>query len=153
MKTLDDNKYLSPPWSTAFPWLAGWCTNKTAGPRAAPCAPPGAPAAYECAALPTGNRVRNFAGVAMRRNGTFDIPTAPGFPFLNPNSPCPAFVVDDEFNDVDFAAQHFYRDTGVFVDAEGGDFTLRPDSAVLADMPDFVRVNFREIGIGGRARL
>jgi hypothetical protein len=155
MQTLEDNHYLSPPWSTAFPFLAGWCTNTTAGPRGQLCAPPGAPTGYECASLPRGNSVGRFAGVNMQRNGTFAIKTAPGFPFLDPNSICPEFVVSGEFNDVDFVdGFHFYEEeAAIFVDAAGGDYTLRADSQVFVDFPNFVRVDYRAIGVGGGARL
>jgi len=151
MQVLEANNYLAPPWSRAFPFLAGWCTNTTAGPRAQPCAPPGAPQGYECAALPRGNRVDMFAGVGMARNGTFKIATEAGVPFLDPNSVCPDFVVDGELNDVDFAGGFkFYADeAAVFVDPAGGDYTVRADSPILRDFPAFARVDFRAIGVGG----
>ena len=138
------------PWSTAFPFYPGWCSNKTAGPNNTLCAPPGAPLGYECASLSRGNAISNFAGVAMARNGSFAIPTSPGFPFLNWSSACPDYVVDDAFNDVNASAQFFYRDPeACFVDPAHGDFTIREDSPIYRDMPTFARIPFREIGIGG----
>lgn len=150
MSILEGYSYLSPPWSLAFPFYRGWCTNTTAGPHEAPCAPSGAPAGYECASLSRGNDIRNFAGVSMVRNGSFVIPTSPGFPYLNWSSACPQYVVDQDFNNVNESAQFFYDDPeAVFVDPGHGDFTLRDDSPVYRDMPSFVHIPFRSIGIGG----
>ena len=148
MATLAAARYLEPPWADHFAYYSGWCTNTTAGPRATACAPPGAPTEYECAVLSRGNRVGAFAGVAMRHNASFTVQTAPGFPLLS-GSACPQYVVDEEFNSVAWADQHFYGDVfSQFVDPPF-DFTLKNDSAVFVDMPSFVRVNFREIGVGG----
>ena len=152
LRVLEANRYLEPPWSKAFPWYAGWCSVKTAGPHAYPCAPAGAPPAYECAVLPRGNAVASIAGVAMLRNGSFAIPTASGFPYLNPNSPCADFVVDEAFNAVDADGGKFYRDLdAVFVDAAAGDYTVRDDAQLYKDMPTFARIPWRQIGIGGGA--
>jgi hypothetical protein len=96
--------------------------------------------------------VADVAGVAMRRNGSFAIPTAPGFPFLNPDSPCADFVVDEAFNDVSAAAGFFYaRLQDVFVDAAAGDYTVRDDAQLYTDMPGFARIPWRQIGTGGDA--
>ena len=43
VRVLEENNYLAPPWSEAFPFYSGWCSNTTAGPDATLCAPPGAP--------------------------------------------------------------------------------------------------------------
>lgn len=153
MGVLEANNYTSGAWAMAFPWYADWCTAKTAGPFDGACAPAGAPPAYECAALPRGNAVRNFAGVAMKNNGSFSIPTAAGFPFLDPNSPCPAFVVEQQFNVVGQPPAFFYeREADVFVDPAAGDFTIRPDAPIWRDMPTFQNIPFHQIGIGGSGR-
>ena len=153
LRALEGMNYLSPPWSEAFPFYKGWCRNTTAGPNDAPCAPPGAPTGYECASLSRGNAISNFAGVAMRRNSTFAIPTAPGFPFLDEASACPTYVVSAAFNSISVVSDPFWAfEDDVFVDAAGGDYTLRPDAPVFASMPSFVRVDYKRIGIGGAAR-
>ena len=149
LKVLQAVDYLNPPWSLAFPWYRGFCSNVTAGPHDTPCRPPGAPAGYECASLSRGNVARNFATVAAVRNTTFLVPTSPGFPYLNWSSACPEFVVTGGFNNIDPASQFAYASDDVFVDAAGGDLTLRADAPIFADMPTFLRINFTAIGVGG----
>ena len=146
MGVLRANNYLSEPWSTAFPFYKGWCTVTTAGPFNSSCAPHGAPSAYECAVLPRGNDVSLFAGVSMVRNGTFTIPTAPGFPYLNSASPCAAFVVQEQFNRIgSMAFVEGLEDN--FMDAAREDWTLRPDAPLLSALPGFAPIPFRDIGI------
>jgi hypothetical protein len=149
MKILESNSYLSPPWSTVFPYYKGWCTNTTAGPTNVLCAPTGAPIGYECASLSRGNIAGNFVTVSAKRNSTFDIITAPGFPFLNWSSACPDFVSSGSFNSINLTSQFAYQSDNVFVNAAGGDLTIKDDSSIFTDMPSFMRVNFLSIGIGG----
>ena len=151
MKILQSHSYLQPPWSLAFPWYQGFCSNLTAGPHEAPCAPRGAPAGYQCASLTRGNDVRNFAGVALQRAGVpFAVPTAAGFPYLNWSSACPTYAVSQEFNHVEAESQFFYpEEGGVFVDPGGGDYTIRADAQLFRDMPNFARIDWRCIGVGG----
>ncbi len=147
MSILESANYLQEPWRSAFPFYSGWCTNTTAGPFNTPCAPTGAPAAYECAILSRGNSVSNLAGVQMTRNGTFELQTLPGFPIGT--GACPTFVETGQFNAFHNESINFFFGDDQFVDAAGGDYTLRDDSDVYRAMPSFVRVPFRAIGIGG----
>lgn len=149
LQILEENNYLEPPWSDAFPFYNGWCTNTTAGPRSVQCAPSGAPTGYECASLSRGNTAGNFATIAAKRNATFNVLTAPGFPYQNWSSACPDFVATGSFNDIDVTTQYAYESDDIFVDAAGGDLTLRADSRIFTDMPTFMRVNFSAIGVGG----
>lgn len=151
MAVLAGDDYLSPPWSTSFPWYAGWCTNTTAGPNAAECAPTGAPDGYCCEVLSRGNAVSRLAGVWMARPDPdpFTISTAPGFP-EDVYGHCPEYVVNASFNAVDWASVGNFYSTDQFVNASGGDWTLRPDSDVYRDMPDFARIPYTSIGPGAR---
>ena len=149
MKILESNGYREPPWSLTFPFFNGWCTNTTAGPDNVPCAPQGAPEGYECAALSRGNSAGNFATISAVRNTTFDVITSPGFPFQNWSSACPDYVVTGSYNEIDLASQFAYESDDVFVNAAGGDLTLRSDSQIFIDMPSFMKVNFLSIGVGG----
>jgi hypothetical protein len=47
------------------------------------------------------------------------------------------------------ASQFAYESDDVFVNAAGGDLTLRSDSQIFIDMPSFMKVNFLSIGVGG----
>ena len=151
LKILASYSYLQPPWSLAFPFYAGFCSNLTAGPHSALCAPAGAPQGYECASLTRGNDVRNFAGVAVQGPPRpFIVPTAPGFPFQNWSSACPTYAVEEEFDHVEAGSQHFYAgEEEVFVAPAAGDYTIREDAALFRDMPTFARINWRCIGVGG----
>ena len=148
MGVLQANGYRAEPWASAFPWYEGWCNRTTAGPRGYPCAPPGAPPAYECPALPTGNAVSLFAGVGMRRNSSFAIPTAPGFPYLDSASPCARFVVDQAFNSI--GESYFVEGLEEnFVDPGAEDWTLRGGAPLFAAAPGFQPIPFRSLGIRG----
>lgn len=152
MRILEENNYLEPPWRDSFPFYKGWCTNKTAGTENLPCAPTGSPSGYECASLSRGNTAGNFAAVFATRNSTFSVITSPGFPFQNWSSACPQYVVTGSFNNIDNKTQFTYESDDVFVDAAGGDLTLREESQVFKDMPTFMRVNFLSIGVGGAGK-
>jgi hypothetical protein len=149
MGVLEGNNYLSDPWASAFPFYKGWCGDKTtAGPNNYPCAPPGAPSAYDCPILPIGSSVTLFGGVGMRRNSSFAIPTAPGFPYLNVYSPCADFVVEQGFNEV---GQSYFVEglEDNFVDPSSEDWQLRPDAPLLKAAPGFRIIPFGSIGIRG----
>jgi hypothetical protein len=96
--------------------------------------------------LSRGNTISNIAGVAMTRNNTFSIQTAPGCP--SGNGDCPDYVVTEKFNDITVLNTPFFGPTEC-VDYEGGDLTLRADSAIYSAMPNFARIPFKEIGVGG----
>lgn len=152
LAVLENNNYLSPPWSTHFPWYAGWCTNTTAGPQEEECAPPGSPDGYCCEVLSRGNSISRLAGVWMNASDPqpFHVLTAPGFP-TDPQGDCPQYVVNASFNSIDWSSVGHFYDTDQFVNASAGDYTLRPDSAVYVDMPDFVRVPYTSIGTNGHS--
>ena len=81
----------------------------------------------------------------MRRNSSFAIPTSPGFPFLDPRSPCADFVVEQEFNHLGSSA--FVGDLEAnFVDSAKEDFTLKPNAPLFEALPGFMPIPFREIG-------
>ena len=80
----------------------------------------------------------------MVRQDPFVLQSAPGFP--TSTGTCPSYVVDQAFNNIDNATIGNFYTSDQFVNATGGDFTLRPDSDVYKDMPDFVRVPYMAIG-------
>jgi hypothetical protein len=148
LKVLAENNYTQPPWATAFPFYADWCSRTAYGPSATACAPPGAPPQYGCASFPLGNTVTLHAGVAMLRpGGTFDIPVAPGFPFLDPYSHCPQFVVDGQYNSLSQIASLPGPLADYFVDPAAEDFTLLGSAPLFAQLPGFQSIPFRDIGI------
>eukprot|EP01043_Picozoa_sp_COSAG02_P005714 COSAG02_NODE_156_length_33065_cov_17.208336_23_plen_243_part_00 len=155
---LSANHWQQEPWISAFPWYKDFCTMASFNGK--PCDPEGA---YNfsntsntlCAALPTGNVVKNIAYVFVQTLASW--PARRGCVFPNTSASAGfgcknmgydfSYAVPD-FNFIGTQENFASRDPGFIGDPLAGNFSIGDKASLLYELlPSFIQIPFGEIGV------